>query len=130
MLKSNLKGAADMDKTILGARIREERKQRKMTLEKFAEMAGIGTVYLGEIERGDKMPSINTFIKIVNNFGLSADVLLRDEVVAAKPYVFDEITEKVKDLSPQQLKMVKEVVFVMVDNMNAAKPKDDSDEDD
>ena len=53
-----------MDKAILGRRIREQRKQKGLTLEKLAEMAGIGSIYLGEIERGKKMPSINTFIKI------------------------------------------------------------------
>ena len=105
-----------MEKDVLGSRIREQRKERKMTLEKFAEAAGIGLVYLGEIERGDKMPSLSTFIKIVNNLGLSADFMLRDELVASKPIVLNEVTEKMQDLSPQHLKMVRDVVFTMVDN--------------
>jgi len=109
-----------MDKEVLGARIREQRKALNLTLEKFAEAVGIGLVYLGEIERGDKMPSITTFIKIVNNLGLSADYLLRDELVAAKPLVLNEVTEKMQDLTPPHLKMVKDVVVTMVDNFIAA----------
>jgi transcriptional regulator with XRE-family HTH domain len=105
-----------MDKVTLGARIREQRKERNLTLEKFATMAGIGTVYLGEIERGDKMPSIKTFVKIVNNMNLSADLLLRDEVKAANPYVLNEITEKMADLSPAQIKMVDDVFTAMLVN--------------
>jgi len=113
-----------MDKEILGSRIREQRKERKMTLEKFAEAAGIGLVYLGEIERGEKMPSMGTFIKIVNNLGLSADFILRDELVATKPLVLNEVTKKMKDLSPLHLKMVKDVVITMVDNFAATQKVD------
>jgi transcriptional regulator with XRE-family HTH domain len=115
-----------MDKATLGARIREQRHKLNMTIEQFAETAGIGAHYLGEIERGVKMPSLNRFIKIINNVEISADEMLRDEVIAAKPYVFNEITEKLKDLTPPQLKMVNEVVCVMLENMNAiSKPFND-----
>ena len=116
-----------MDKVTMGKRIREQRKKRKLTLEKFSEALGIGLVYLGEIERGLKMPSINTFIKIVNELDISADVLLRDEVVAAKPYVLNEITERMSDLSPPQLKMISDVINAMLVNMSKLEV-DDSDD--
>jgi len=106
-----------VDKAILGARIREQRKKLKLTLENLAEMTGIGVVYLGEIERGAKMPSLNVFIKTLNALDISGDILLRDEVAAAKPYVLNEITERMKDLSPLQLKMVTDVFHAMLDNM-------------
>ena len=114
-----------MEANIIGSRIREIRKERNLTLEKFADLVGIGTVYLGEIERGDKMPSIKTFIKLVNNLDLSADFLLRDELIAGKPHVFNEITEMVKDLSPKNLKMVKDVVRSMVENMAYSNKQDE-----
>ena len=114
-----------MDKAILGARIREQRKKRKLTLEKFADMTGIGLVYLGEIERGAKMPSIKVFIQMLNALDISADILLRDEVAAAKPYVLNEITEQMKDLSPPQLKMVGDVVTAMLNNFNGIESPDD-----
>jgi len=108
-----------VDKETLGSRIREQRKERNMTLEKFATAVGVSTQFFGDIERGAKMPSVNTLIKIVNNMDISCDYLLRDEVVAAKPYVLDEISEKMKDLSPQHLKIIKDVIFVMADNFMA-----------
>jgi len=107
-----------MDKAILGARIREQRKTRKLTLEKFAEMTGIGLAYLGEIERGAKMPSLKVFIQMLNALDISADILLRDEVAAAKPYVLNDITERMKDLTPSQLKMVNDVMNAMLDNFS------------
>jgi len=105
-----------MEKAIIGARIREQRKQRKLTLERFAEMADIGAMYLSQIERGLKMPSLNTFVKIVNTLDISADILLRDEVNAARPYVLNEMTEKMQDLSPPQLKAISDVLDAMLHN--------------
>ena len=113
-----------MDKETMGKRIREQRKKQNLTLDKFSESIGIGLVYLGEIERGVKMPSVNTLIKIINALDISADVLLRYEMVAAKPYVLDEITERMKDLTPPQLKMVSDVLEAMLLNMGKLeKPK-------
>ena len=73
-----------MKKDELGKRIREARKKRKFTIEKLAETADIGVVFLGEIERGIKMPSMNTFIKIVEALNISSDYILRDELSSGK----------------------------------------------
>jgi len=105
-----------MDKKVLGARIREQRNQRDMTLDEFSEIIGITPVFLSEVERGLKLPSLKTFIKIINALDMSADVLLRDEVNCAKPYVLNELTEKMQGLSPHQLKTVGDVLDAMLDN--------------
>jgi len=108
-----------MDIVKLGSLIREQRNERKMSTAKFAEAVDLSAVYLGEVERGERMPSLKTFVKIANFIGMSADYLLRYEMDSAKPHVFNEITEKTKDLTPPQLKMVKDVVYTVVDNMEA-----------
>ncbi len=93
-----------MDKVELGQRLREARKNAGLTQEVLAEKAGIGNMYIGEIERGVKFPSMNIFIKIIEALGVSADYILRDELPSGKEYVFDEITEMIADLTPQQRK--------------------------
>ena len=105
-----------MDKAFLGKRIREQRKLQKLKQDQLAEKVGIGTVHLSEIERGNKTPSMETFIKIVNALNVPADIFLRDEVDGGKPYILNDITEKMKDLSPAQLKMVAELVYAALDN--------------
>ena len=104
-----------MDTTVIGSRIREQRKKRKQSTEKFAEAVGLSTIYLGEIERGERVPSLKSFTKIANYLEMSADHFLCYELVAAKPFVHNEISEKTKDLTPQQLKMVRDIVYAMVD---------------
>ena len=36
------------------------------------------TNYIGMIERGEKIPSLETFINILNSLGVSADMVLSD----------------------------------------------------
>ena len=47
-----------MEKAELGSRIREARLAKGYTQETLAEIAEVGIMYYGEIERGVKMPSM------------------------------------------------------------------------
>ena len=73
-----------MDKVALGSKLREARKNKGYTQEVLAEKADIGVMYLGEIERGIKMPSMNIFIKLIEALDISADYVLRDELSSGK----------------------------------------------
>lgn len=91
-----------MDKIELGKKIREARNKAGYTQETLAEKADMGVMYLGEIERGVKMPSMKSFIKIIEALDISADYILRDELRSGKAYVYDEITQKLEGLTPKQ----------------------------
>lgn len=93
-----------MDKVILGQQLRKIRRQKGYTLQKLAEKAGIGSVYLSEIERGRKMPSLNCFIRIIEALDVSADFILRGDLSSGKEYIYDEITQKMQGLTPNQRK--------------------------
>ena len=90
-----------MDQSAIGARIREARLKKKMTQEQLAEKADIGFYYIGEIERGVKLPSLTVFVNIVEALGVSADSLLKDELTAS-PEFNNEISSKLAKLTPQQ----------------------------
>lgn len=49
---------------ILGQRIRFYRKQRKLSQEKLSELSDLHPTYIGQIERGEKNPSIESVYKI------------------------------------------------------------------
>ena len=65
-----------MEPKILGANIRKYRKQMGITQEKLAERIRKSVNYIGMIERGEKVPSLKTFILLANALGTSTDVLL------------------------------------------------------
>lgn len=107
-----------MEKAELGAIIRQIRTERKITQEQLAEKADIGTVYLGEIERGVKMPTVRVFAKIIDALNVSADYVLRHEVQSGKDYVFDELTKKLLSLTPKQRKTVSDIIDAYINNLD------------
>ena len=93
-----------MDKKDLGLRLKNLRNQANYTQEELAELADISSVYLGEVERGKKVIGLDKFINIVKALGVSADYVLCNELPSGEPYIFDDITEKLKKLTPKQRK--------------------------
>ena len=91
-----------MNKLELGQKIRALRKERKQTLETLAEAADIGLVYLGEIERGIKMPSLKTFIKLVNALDVSADELIGLETKSGRDYYAQKLSEQMQSLTQEE----------------------------
>lgn len=99
-----------MDKSELGHKLRDARQRKGYTQHTLAEIADIGNVYLGEIERGLKMPSLNVFIKLIEALDISADCILRDELTSGKEYIYDEIAQKMQNLTPKQRKTAADIL--------------------
>lgn len=65
-----------MDFELLGKRIREERQARGLTQERLAEMVGISTNFMGQIERADRKLSLETLLGICNALKVNPDFIL------------------------------------------------------
>lgn len=65
-----------MSISTIGKRIRFFREEKKWSQEVFAEKLGLSLTYIGMIERGEKIPKLETFINTANTLGVSADQLL------------------------------------------------------
>ena len=111
------KGGASVDKISLGNRIKTARLEKGYTQNTLAQCAGVSNVYLGEIERGLKMPSLNSFIKIIQALDISADYILRDEVASGERYVYDELADKMRDLTPKQRKTATDILDGYLKNL-------------
>lgn len=106
-----------MDKISLGNRIKTARLEKGFTQNALARYAGVSSVYLGEIERGLKMPSMSSFIKIIQALNISADYILRDEVASGERYVYDELADKMRDLTPKQRKTAADILDGYLKNL-------------
>ena len=91
-----------MDKTTMGDRIRVARKAKQLTQEQLAEILDVTPYYMGELERGNKTPSLDLFIKLVENLNVSADYLLRDIVSVGNVYGDTKMSRKLENLTPKQ----------------------------
>ncbi len=69
-----------MNYELLGKRIRDERLLLRMTIEQLAEKVNKSTNYIGQIERNDGKPSLETVVDIANALGTNIDTLLRDSI--------------------------------------------------
>lgn len=65
----------ELAKTI-GAAARQARKNLQLTQEDAAERINVSVEFYARIERGNSLPSILTFARIVSALGVSADALL------------------------------------------------------
>lgn len=97
--------------------LKKARLNKGYTQEVLAEKSYIGLMYYGEIERGVKMPSTKTLIKIVEALEVSLDYILQNEVSSGKEYVFDELTRKLENLTPQQRKTASDILDAYIQNL-------------
>jgi len=65
--------------SVVGRKIREERKRLKLTQEELAEKADITANFLGHIERGTKRPTLDTLKKIADVLEIPMGVLFATE---------------------------------------------------
>lgn len=70
-----------MNRKRLGKKLRSYRASCGWSLKECAERIGISTRYLADIERGDKVPKLETFVQILNTLSASADDVLQDSLL-------------------------------------------------
>ncbi|HXH39317.1 MAG TPA: helix-turn-helix transcriptional regulator [Thermoanaerobaculia bacterium] len=61
---------------IFGASVRRVRKEYEWTQEDLADRAGLTTTYVGQVERGDKVPSLTVVLKLAHALGVLPAELL------------------------------------------------------
>ena len=98
----------------IGKNIRKYRLMKKLRQEDLAEKAGLTANYIGMVERGEKIPSLETFIKILNTLGVSADMVLSDVLDNGYTIKNSMLNEKLEKLAPEDRNRIYEVVDTMI----------------
>lgn len=104
-----------MELNSIGKNIRKYRQQRKMRQEDLAERTNLSVNYIGMIERGDKVPALDTFIVITNALGVSADMLLCDIIdvgYKVKASILSDELSKLSKTERERFWAVAEAFFV------------------
>ena len=103
-----------MNSVSIGKKIRYYRETKKWTQEDFAEKAGLSLTYVGMIERGEKVPKLETFINIANVLEVSADILLADVLKTGYQIKTSLLSEKVDKLPFEQREKIYAVIEAML----------------
>ena len=103
-----------MDTASIGKRIRKYREAKGWRQEDFAERVGLSVTYTGMIERGEKVPKLETFITIANALGVSADLLLADVLSTGYTVKSSEMTEQISTLPTSAKERIYSVIDAMI----------------
>ncbi len=103
-----------MELESIGKNIRKFRLMKKLRQEDLAERAGLSINYVGALERGEKTPSLETFIQILNALGVSADMILCDVVDASYEVKHSLLHEKLEKLSREDRTKIYDVIDTML----------------
>lgn len=98
----------------IGKNIRKFREIKKLRQEDLAEKTDLTTNYIGMIERGEKIPSLETFINILNSLGVSADMVLSDVLDNGYKVKDSLLNEKLEKLVPEDRNRIYEVIDMMM----------------
>ena len=102
----------------IGKRIRKRRNELKLTMEQLAEKIGLTTGYVGNIERGESVPSIDTLVRIANSLSVNMDYLCQDVIAVSGEethnYAISQIISKMQKMSENK-QMALLVVFESIE---------------
>lgn len=62
-----------------GKRVRQIRLDKGMTQETLAEASGLHPTFISNLERGYRVPTLPTVLRVANGLGVSLSGLLRNE---------------------------------------------------
>ena len=109
-----LAGGITMELESIGKHISEFRHLRKLRQEDLAEITGLSTNYIGAVERGEKIPSLETFIDILNALSISADMVLFDVLQEGYQVKASTLSDQLKTLSAKDQKRIFDVIDVLI----------------
>ena len=98
----------------IGQNIRKYRLEKKLRQEGLAEKCGLSSNYIGLLERGEKTPSLETFIRILNALEVSADLVLVDVLSTGYTVKQSMLEERLAQISPEEREKIFDVIDVMI----------------
>lgn len=103
-----------MEPETIGRNIKKYRIEKKLRQEDLAEKTDLSANYIGMVERGEKIPSLETFISILNALEISADMVLAD--VLKQGYVVKNslFSEDMKKLSQEDRERIYLVIETLI----------------
>jgi len=95
----------------LGNRIKTLRKLRGWTQENLAEQAKVSVQHVGEIERGDGNPTLQSLERLSKGLGITVSQLLAVEDPAQESEVLQrQVIEVVKEMPTGELKLLQGMI--------------------
>lgn len=113
--KCQLYEGNNMNREILGQRIREERMRIGLTQEQLAEHIDVSTTYIGFIERGERSVTLEKIALLAECLHVSIDSLIHDPCMDSPPQNYEEqLLSLWKSASIDEQKLILSISDVIV----------------
>ena len=103
-----------MDYKSIGRTIRKCREVKGIKRETLAEMTDLSVSYMSALERGEKLPKLDTFIRIANTLQVPSDTLLSGVLSVENQITTSELSEKLATLPAAEQKRILNVLKTMI----------------
>lgn len=100
---------------LIGRRVRETRKQQKISQEKLADIADLSVGYISHIETARKKASLSSLIQIANALGITVDELLNGNQLHNPTEYQTDIDLLIADCSLLEKRLIFEVISSVKD---------------
>ena len=106
-----------MDAKKFGSNIQKYRREKGLTQEEAAEQCSLSTNYFRQIELGNKVPRLETFLRIAEVLGVSTDLLFAGIFSGATEASCNELYQKIEDLPLNKQNFVMKMVDSLVEGV-------------
>ena len=103
-----------MDWLSIGQNIKEKRLAKSWKQSTLAEKVDLTTSYVGMIERGEKIPKLETFIYITNALDSTSDEILEGVLDRGYEIRMSEYIKRIQGLPKEEQNKIFEVLDVML----------------
>lgn len=103
-----------MDWLSIGQNIKEKRLAKSWKQCTLAEKVDLTTSYVGMIERGEKIPKLETFIHITNALDSTSDEILEGVLNRGYEIRMSEYIKRIQNLPKEEQNKIFEVLDVML----------------
>lgn len=105
-----------MDLASIGKRIKELRRQKKWKQQTLADKVGVTATYIGQIERGEKLPRVELFVDIVNALEATSDEILDGVLDNGYQVWMSKYVEKAGRVSPEKRDMAFRILDIVLED--------------
>ncbi|MCL2083522.1 MAG: helix-turn-helix domain-containing protein [Oscillospiraceae bacterium] len=103
----------------LGKRIQQRRQELGLSQQATSEKLDLSTSFFSRVERGEKVASLETLIKIANVFEFSLDFLLQDSLdKTVSDDLQIEVAQIFTDKTPEQTKRLMDWLKMLSENID------------
>lgn len=116
----------EMDRKEFGRRLKKARKEMQYTSQEVADHCGVTSVFIRQVELGERLPSLSVFIYLCRTLQVSPAYLLGNEIkVEVEELCFDEESEwhwdelvRIQcDMTSKSQQMVKDILASLIHNL-------------